>query len=180
MFMAVRAGCTAFAALAGAIASVPPAPTRAAEDLSSFGEPVEATGPVHPAVPFNEPANKRWPAHVCAQIQRMEKLVISGARPTDRGMTRIGLLLLEQLHCGIDVSKRIVADQAVLDEEQRKAQRDFEENLAAAERAASRPQEPIIVQVPQAAPEPAAPTPPPTLNCFTTRLGGGMSTMTCR
>jgi transposase len=39
----------------------------------------------------------------------------------------------------------IAADQAVLDEEQRRAGRDFDENMAAA--AASRSQEPIIVQV---------------------------------
>jgi hypothetical protein len=66
----------------------------------------------------------------------VEKVVISGARPTDRGMTRIGLLMLEQLHCGIDVSKKIAADQAVLDEQQRQAQRDYEENMAAAQRTA--------------------------------------------
>jgi hypothetical protein len=51
-------------------------------------------------------------------------------------MTRIGLLMLEQLHCGIDVSKKIAADQAVLDEQQRQAQRDYEENMAAAQRTA--------------------------------------------
>lgn len=166
--------------IAGAMALVCLVPAKAAEDLSSFGEPVEAAGPVHPAVPLNEPANKRWPAHVCAEIQRMEKLVISGARPTDRGMTRIGLLMLEQLYCGIDVSKKIAADQAVLGDEQRKAERDFQENMAAAQRAASRPQEPIIVQVPQAAPASSLPDPPPTVNCFTSRLGGGMSATTCR
>lgn len=168
--------------LAGAMALVSLTSTsaKAAEDLSSFGVPVEKTGSAHPATPLNEPTNKHWPAHVCAEIQRVEKTVISGARPTDRGMTRIGLLMLEQLHCGIDVSKTIAADQAVLDDERRKAQRDYEENMAAAHREASRPQEPIIVQVPQAAPEPASPAPPPTLNCFTNRLGGGMSTTTCR
>jgi hypothetical protein len=166
--------------IAGAMVLASLTPAKAAEDLSSFGVPVETTGPVHPAAPLNEPASKRWPAHVCAEIQRVEKVVISGARPTDRGMTRIGLLMLEQLHCGIDVSKKIAADQAVLDEEQRKAQRDFQENMAAAQRAASRPQEPIIVQVPQAAPASSLPDPPPTVNCFTNRLGGGMSTTTCR
>jgi hypothetical protein len=111
----------------------------------------------------------------------VEKVVISGPlRRTDWGMARGGLLMLEQLHCGIDVSKKMAADQAILDDEQRKAQRDFEENMAAAQRAASRPQEPIIVQVPQAAPASSLPDPPPTVNCFTNRLGGGMSTTTCR
>jgi hypothetical protein len=76
--------------------------------------------------------------------------------------------------------EQIAADQAVLDEEQRKAERDFQENMAAAQRAASRPQEPFIVQVPEAAPESAAPAPSPTLNCFTNRFGDGMSTTTCR
>jgi hypothetical protein len=168
--------------IAGAIAlaSVTSVKAGNAPDLSSFGEPVETHGPVHPAVPLSEPTDKRWPAHVCAEIQRMEKTVISGVRPTDRGMTRIGILLLEELHCGTDVSKKIAADQAVLDAEQRKYQRDYEENMAAAQRAASRPQEPIIVQVPQAAPASSLPDPSPTVNCFTTRLGGGMSSTTCR
>ncbi|WP_342729881.1 hypothetical protein [Bradyrhizobium sp. B117] len=66
-------------------------------------------------------------------------------------MTRIGLLMLEQLHCGIDVSKKIAADQAILENVQRKAQGDYEDNMAAARRAASRPQQPIVVQVPQPA-----------------------------
>jgi hypothetical protein len=162
--------------IVGAMALVSLTPAKAAEDLSSFGTPVESTGPVHPAAEPNH-----WPAHVCAEIQRVEKIVISGPlHPSDRGMARGGLLMLEQLHCGIDVSKKMAADQAAIDDERRKAQRDYDENMAAAQRAASRTQEPIIVQVPQAAPEPAAPAPPPTLNCFTNRLGGGMSTTTCR
>jgi hypothetical protein len=36
--------------------------------------------------------------------------------------------MLEQLHCGIDISKKVAADQAVLDDERRKALRDYEEN----------------------------------------------------
>jgi hypothetical protein len=86
--------------------------------------------------------------------------------------------MLEQLHCGIDVSNKMAADEAVLKEEQRKADRDYEESMAAAQSAASRSQESIIVQVPQAAPADPAPSRP--LNCFTNRLGGGMSTTTCR
>jgi hypothetical protein len=93
-------------------------------------------------------------------------------------MTHLALLMLEQLHCGIDVRKKTSADQAVLEEEQRKADRDYEESMAAAQSAVSRSQEPIIVQVPQ--PAPADPAPPRPLNCFTNRLGGGMSTTTCR
>lgn len=110
----------------------------------------------------------------------MERQVIVGVRPTDRGMTRIGLLLLQELHCGIDIKAKIQADQVVLEEAQRKSKRDYEDNIDAALRAASRPQEPIIVQAPQAAPASSLPDPPPTVNCFTTRLGGGMSTTTCR
>lgn len=155
-------------------------PAMAAEDLSSFGVPIEATGPVLPVAPLNERTSKYWPAHVCAEIERVEKLVISGARPTDRGMTRIGLLMLEQLHCGVDVSKKIAADQAILNEAQRKARRDYEENMAAAQSAASRPQQPIIVQVPQAASKPAFADEPSPVNCLTTRLGGGMSSTSCR
>jgi hypothetical protein len=165
--------------IACAMALVCPAPANAAgADLSAFGTPVDATVPVVPLpATRNEPPNKNWPAHVCAEIQRVEKVVISGPlRPSDRGMTRLGLLMLEQLHCGIDVSKKMAADEAALEEEQRNADRDYEESMAAAQRAAA--QEPIIVQVPQAAP--ADPTPPRPLNCFTNRLGGGMSTTTCR
>jgi hypothetical protein len=166
-------------ACAMVLVSLVPA-TAGGADLSAYGTPVDPTTPVVPLpATRNEPPNKNWPAHVCAEIQRVEKIVISGPlRPTDRGMARGGLLMLEQLHCGIDVSKKLAADQAVLEEAQRKAARDYDENMAAAQSAASRPQEPIIVQVPQAAP--ADPAPPPTLNCFTNRLGGGMSTTTCR
>jgi len=164
-----------------ALASVTSAKAGDAPDLSSFGEPVETPGPVHSPAPSNEPTDKRWPAHVCAEIQRVEKIVISGPlRPTDRGIARGGLLILEQGHCGIDVSKKFAADQAILDEERRKAQRDYEENMAAALRAASQPQQPIVVQVPQAAPASSLPDPPPTVTCFTNRFGGGMSTTTCR
>jgi hypothetical protein len=62
--------------------------------------------------------------------------------------------MLEPLHRDFDVSKKIAADQAGLDEKQQRARRDFEENMITARRAASRPREPIIVQVRQAAPEP--------------------------
>jgi hypothetical protein len=44
--------------------------------------------------------------------------------------------MLEQLHCGIDVSKKI-GDQTVLDGEQQKARRDFED-MAPAQRAKTR------------------------------------------
>jgi hypothetical protein len=66
---------------------------KAAEDLSSFGELIAKTAPFRESAPADKPANRLWPADVCAEIQRMEKVVISGARPTDRGMVRIGLLM---------------------------------------------------------------------------------------
>ncbi|TKV78004.1 hypothetical protein FDV58_27785 [Bradyrhizobium elkanii] len=166
--------------IASVMALVSLTSARAAEDLSSFGEPVVTNESVHADEQSSGPANKIWPRHVCAEIQRVEKIVSLNARPTDRGMTRIGLLMLEERHCGIDVGKKIAADQAVLGDEQRKARRDYEENIAAAQRAASQPPEPIIVQVPQATQTPGLPDPPPTVNCFTNRLGGGMSTTTCR
>jgi hypothetical protein len=152
---------------------------RAADDLSAYGDPVGQTVPVVPLpATRNEPTNKNWPAHVCAEIQRVEKDVVSGMGPADRAMPRLGLLMLEGLHCGIDVSKKMSADQAALEEKQRMADRNYEESMAAAQSAAARSQEPIIVQVPQAAP--ADPAPARALNCFTSRLGGGMSTTTCR
>jgi hypothetical protein len=169
--------------IVGAIGLASVASVKAGDlpDLSAYGTPVETTGPVHPAAPSNEPTNRHWPAHVCAEIQRVEKDVVSGMGPADRAMPRLGLLMLEGLHCGIDVSKKMDADQAALEAAHRKKDRDYDEILAAAQRAVSRPQEePIIVQVPQDASEPAAPAPPRTLNCFTSRLGGGMSTTTCR
>jgi hypothetical protein len=146
---------------------------KAAEDLSRFGTPVDGPG----AKNTKQTANDGWPPHVCAEIQRVEKIAAAGARPSDRGMSRIALLMLEQLHCGIDVSKKIAADQAILDEAQRKAQRDYEESLAAAQQEEYRSQQPIIVQVPQA---PAQSPPPPPVNCVTTRFGGGISTTNCR
>lgn len=95
-------------------------PGKTAEDLSSYGVPLEATKPVQPAATPVDP--KRWSAQVCAEILRVEKIIISGPlHPSDRGIARGGLLMLEQLHCGIDVSKKMAADQAVADEEQRKA-----------------------------------------------------------
>jgi hypothetical protein len=125
--------------IAGAVAVASLAATEAAEDLSSYGTRVETTAPEPPAADPN-----RWPAQVCAEVLRVEKIVISGPlHPSDRGIARGGLLMLEQLHCGIDVSKKMAADQA-----------------------AAQPPEP--------------PAPPPVLNCFTSRLGGGMSTTTCR
>jgi hypothetical protein len=163
-----------------ALASVTLVRAGDASDLSSFGTPVETTGPVRPVAPSNEPTSRQWPAHVCAEIQRVEKDVTSGRGPVDRAMPRLGLLMLEGLHCGIDVSKKMAADLAALEAAQGKADRDYEESMAAAQRAASRLEEPIIVQVPQAAPELATPVPSPAVNCFTTRLGGGMSTTTCR
>src|SRR5258708_12742746 len=99
--------------IAGAMALVSLTPAKAAEDLLSFGVPVETTGPVHPAPPLNEPTNKHWPAHVCAEIQRVEKVVISVVRPTDRGMTRTQLLTLHHLHCLLDVTKNIAPNQAL-------------------------------------------------------------------
>jgi hypothetical protein len=148
-------------------------------DLSAYGTPVDTSVAVVPrrAIP-NEPSNKNWPAHVCAEIQREEKTLIAGMQPSERGKFRLGLLTLEGLHCGIDVSKKMDADQVAMEEAHRKAQREYDEILGAAQSAASTSQEPDIVQVPQAAP--ADPAPPRTLNCFTSRLGGGMSTTACR
>ena len=152
--------------------------TKAAEDLSAFSVPA---GSAVPDATSGQVSTQLWPAHVCAEIRRVEKTVISGARPTDRGMTRIGLLMLEQLHCGIDVSKKLQADQAVLETERQKAQSDYQDNLEAAVRAGSGPHEPIVVQTPQAdVPQAAPPSPPRTIQCFTNRFGAGMSSTTCR
>lgn len=143
-------------------------------DLSAYGTPVD------PAPHLAKPTGNRWPAHVCAEIQRVEYVAISGPLPlTERGVARGGLLLLEQLHCGIDVSGKMAADRAIVDEEKRRADRDFEDSMIAAQSAASRSREPIIVNVPQAAPEPAS-APPATLHCFTTQFGGGISSTNCR
>jgi hypothetical protein len=96
-------------------------------------------------------------------------------------MTRVGLLMLEQLHCGIDVSKKLQADQALLDVEQQKAQKDYRENIEAAARAETASHEPIVIQLPYAdAPQPSPPEPQRTFQCSTNRLGGGLSTTTCR
>jgi hypothetical protein len=73
----------------------------------------------------------------------------------------------------------MAADRAVLEQERQRAGQAFEDNMEAAAHA-FRYREPVIVQVPQADPEPAAPAPTRTMNCLTSRLGGGMSTTTCR
>jgi hypothetical protein len=167
-------------AIVGVLALIALTSAKAAEDLSSLGEPVAKGEATRATSQTNEPANKPWPAHVCAEIQRVEKVVISGARPTDRGMTRIGLLMLEQSRCGINVSKKIEADQAVLDDEQRKNQQDYEENIAAAQREALRPQPSIVIEVPQEPAQSTLPAPSPPVTCLTTRLVGGMSSTSCR
>jgi hypothetical protein len=148
-------------------------------DLSAYGTPVDPAAPVV-SMPTkrNETTNKNWPAHVCAEIQRVETSTASGFGPDIRGISRIGLLTLEARHCGIDVSKKMDADQAAMEDAHRASQRSWDDIMDAAQSAASRSQEPIIVQVPQAAPADPAPSRP--LNCFTSRLGGGMSTTTCR
>jgi len=102
--------------IACAIALVSPGPANAGgADLSAFGTPVDPNVPVVPLpATRNESTNKRWPAHICAEIQRVEGIAVGGPlRPSDRGIARFGLLLLEQGHCGIDVSRKVAADQAV-------------------------------------------------------------------
>jgi hypothetical protein len=169
--------CLLLIAGAAALASATVVKAGDLPDLSQFGTPVDTTVPAIPAPPTIKLTSKYWPAHVCAEIQRVEKDVTSGLGPADRAMPRLGLLMLEGLHCGIDVSKKMADDQAALEAAQRKA--DYE-SMAAAQRAAPRFEEPDTVQVPQDAPEPRAPAPPRALNCLTSRLGGGMSTTTCR
>ena len=56
---------------------------KAAEDLSRFGTPVDGPG----AKNTKQTANDGWPPHVCAEIQRVEKIAAAGARPSDRGMS---------------------------------------------------------------------------------------------
>jgi len=152
-----------------------------AEDLSRFGTRVdETTAPPKTIVPKTT-ARGDWPAHVCAEVQRVERVLIEDVSPIDRGFRRLGLLLLQQLHCGVDISAKIVADQKSYEETKGQADRDFRENMEAAARSASVPRAaaPIIVQVPQAGGS-SLPDPAPLVNCFTTRLGGGMSSTSCR
>jgi len=160
--------------IVGALTMLSLASAKAAEDLSGFGIPVDGQ---------RAQATSRggWTADVCAEIQRVEKMVSEDARPIDRGMLRYGLLHLEMKHCGIDISKKLAADQAALEEIRRQSGREFDENMAAAQREASRPPQPIIVQVPQGSSgQSSLPDPSPPVNCLTTRLGGGMSTTSCR
>jgi hypothetical protein len=162
--------------IVGALTLLSLSPAKAAEDLSGFGIAVDGPG----AKTTKQTTKGGWAADVCAEIQRVEKMVIEDARPVDRGMLRYGLLILEIKHCGIDISKKFAADQAALEEVRRQSNQEFEENLAAARRETSRPQQPIIVQVPQAPAQSSLPDPSPPVSCFTTRLGGGMSTTSCR
>ena len=129
------------------------ASAKAAEDLSGFGIPVDVPG----AKSTKQTTGGGWAADVCAEIQRVEKMVIEDARPVDRGMLRFGLLTLEMKHCGIDISNKLAADQAALEEIRRQSGREFDENMAAAQREESRPPQPIIVQVPQGSSGPSSP-----------------------
>lgn len=147
------------------------------QDLSGFGVRVEggATRSVTHA------SKGDWTPAVCVEIQRMEKLVTEGARPTDRPLLRVGLLFLQQKHCGVDVSAKLAADQKVLDDAKGQADRDFEQNMEAAARAAATPPpSPTIVIQSAPAPSSSLPDPSPSINCTTTRLGGGISTTNCR
>jgi len=145
------------------------------QDLSGFGVKVEgATGGATRAFKGD------WTPAICAEIQRMEKMVTEDARPADRPMLRIGLLFLQQKHCGIDISAKLAADQKVLDDAKGRADRDYERSMEAAARAAATPA-PSPTIVIQSAPTPSSlPDPSPHINCTTTRLGGGMSTTSCR
>lgn len=146
-------------------------------DLSAYGTLVDRAPPMHEA----KTASGHWPTHVCAEIQRVEASIASGFGPESRGISRIGLLTLEGRHCGIDVSKKMDADQAAMLDAHRASQRGLDDIMDAAQRAASSaPREQIIVNVPQAAPEPAPALPAPPVNCLTTHLGGGMSATNCR
>lgn len=147
---------------------------EAAEDLSSYGTPVETAKSVQPTP--DQP--NRWSTQVCAEILRIEKIAIGGPlRPSDRGIARGGLLMLESLHCGIDISRKMAADQAIADEEARKAQRAYDEYIAATPPEVYQSQVPIV-QAPTS--EPGLPMPAPPINCFTARFRGGMSSTTCR
>jgi hypothetical protein len=77
-------------------------------------------------------------------------------------------------------SKKFAADEAALEEVRRQSNREFEENLAAARREASRSTGANHLQVPQAPAQSSLPDPSPPVSCFTTRLGGGVSATSCR
>ena len=108
--------------IVGALTMLSLASAKAAEDLSGFGIPVD--GPRAQAT-----SRGGWTADVCAEIQRVEKMVSEDARPGDRGMLRYGLLHLEMKHCGIDISRKLAADHAALEEIRRQSGREFEENM---------------------------------------------------
>jgi hypothetical protein len=156
-------------------------PATAAEDLSRFGTPVDQVTGAPLKSPSKVARRGDWPADVCAEVQRVERVLIEDVRPIDRGFRRMGLLLLQQLHCGVDISAKIAADQKGYEDAKGQADRDFYENMEAAARSASVPRAaaPIVIQVPQAGGSSLLPD-PPSFNCTTTRLGGGMSTTNCR
>ena len=127
-----------------------------AQDLSEFGVKVEgATGSATRALKGD------WTPAVCAEIQRMEKMVTEDARPSDRPLLRIGLLFLQQKHCGIDISAKLAADQKILEQDEARAKQSYQENMEAASRAAS------------------SPAPAPSLHCITRRLPSGAVSTDC-
>ena len=145
------------------------------QDLSGFGVKVEGAVGATTRAPKGD-----WPPAVCAEIQRMEKMLTEDARPTDRPLLRIGLLFMQREHCGVDISAKLAADQKVLDDAKGRADRDYEQSMEAAARAAATPP-PSPTIVIQSAPAPSSlPDPSPPINCTTTRLGGGILATSCR
>lgn len=150
-------------------------PSWGQEDLSGFGIKVEPA----PAR-ASRTTKAEWTSAVCADVQRMETAIAEDARPADRPFLRIGLLFLQQKHCGIDVSAKLAADQQILDGAKEQADRDYRRSMEAATRAAATPPPSATINIQPAQAPSSLPDPAPRVTCTTTRLGGGVSTTNCR
>jgi hypothetical protein len=59
-------------------------------------------------------AGDRWPANACKDVQDL-RTILEAEDPTaaDRANQRFGILLLQEVHCGVDVKAEQTADMAV-------------------------------------------------------------------
>jgi hypothetical protein len=61
-------------------------------------------------------AGDRWPAAVCSEIARVRTVIeVDITSPARRAQGRLALLILQEMHCGIDTRPLQAADIALLD-----------------------------------------------------------------
>jgi hypothetical protein len=98
-------------------------------------------------------AGERWPPGPCADVARVRVVLEKDRPPPEKAMVRLGVLLIQREHCGIDVKADMDADFAALQHE-----------IDDAERRGRRA---------------ASPTPRQPMHCLTVPMSGGDSMTNC-